>query len=333
MQAVADVPETPLYLHEKGLLLTDINRQLGPADFLVTVAPGAFDTTWPVHLHDSWLKSCKPMLATGILESCHLLHVLQEIIRGYLVGGKQELRGCCTASPFQNGSACKVLCWAARVEFQDGTRRRTDQTYHGTGLPHVHAIFWLSAAERSKVAAAISADIGATEPARAAVLRQQRSSDSSGKLSTAESHWVWTGAEWNLVPKRGLEACHAGIRTYLVPLLLARLGHQDISMVRNSAGVCQYMSKLCAYVTKVSDTLDPEWLSFTKSGHEAVRGPSNVSYATSSVSHGCKDTVACSLSSWQGHCATSTAAAWCGTNVPDPASRWVLPVWMPHKAG
>lgn len=251
------------------MLLTDLHRQLGPADFMVTVAPGAYDTTWPLFLHDAWLKSCRPMLATGVLESCHLLHVLEEVLRGYLVGGKAELRGTCSASPFQNGNSCAVVCWAARVEFQDG-RRGGQQSYHGTGLPHFHAIFWLSAAEKSKVAAAISGDVGATQISRDAVLRQQRSNDRGSSLSLDPSHWVWTGEAWDLIVQRGVEACHAGIRSYFVPLLLAHCGHQDITRVTGTAGACKYMSKMCSYVTKVSDTLDPEWLMSANSGHEAA---------------------------------------------------------------
>ena len=238
IEVLADVPETPLYLQEKSLLLTDLHRQLGAADFLVTVAPGAFDTTWPVYLHDAWLRGCQPMLSTGVLESCHLLHVLEEVLRGYLVGGKAELRGTCSASPFQNGESCAVVCWAARIEFQDG-RRAGNRSYHGTGLPHFHAIFWLSAPERSKVAAAISGDIGTTESVRQAVLRQQCSNDRNVSLSPEKSHWTWTGQAWDLTVQRDVEACHAGIRTYFVPLLLAHLGHQDVSRVVNTAGACR----------------------------------------------------------------------------------------------
>lgn len=273
---LADIPETPLYFHDKSLSLVDLHRQLGPATLMWTIAPGAYSTTWPDAVHHSRAASGARILGGNVLESLHLLHVLDEITRGYIVGGHWQLRGhafgpLLAARP---PSIAKTRAWAVRAEFQEGDRlhgpNAATQGYHGTGVPHIHGVAWVENPEATCLAAWLTASEGSTELEQRAVARQQRASASALPVAEEATHWVLQGDTWSLRVQHPRAAAAAGTRCYSLPLVLAYLGHQDIQMISQSSHVLLYMAKLSHYITKHSQALDDHWLDGLTSGSLAA---------------------------------------------------------------
>ena len=42
-----------------------------------------------------------------------------------------------------DGKKSTVVNFFSRLEFQDGSRKKGTQKYHGSGRPHLHCLFWL----------------------------------------------------------------------------------------------------------------------------------------------------------------------------------------------
>lgn len=270
--ALADVPEAPLYFYERLLALTDLHRQLGPASMLLTLAPGAYCTTWPAVVHHLRQAGSVRVLGGCVLESLHLLHILKEVLRGYLVGGASSLRGSSSAPLFFSSTGGTVRAWAARIEYQEGLRTGRPQLYHGTGLPHIHVVVWLQKAENTSLARWLRADVTATGPLRQAALAQQKSKQPAGGEQSEPSHWrLNDNGAWELVLLRNAEAVSLGCRMYASPLALAYVGHQDIQFLHAGTSVSRYMAKMCAYVTKGCTSMGDEWASHCPSGFHAAR--------------------------------------------------------------
>lgn len=272
--ALADQPETPLYMYEKQLALLDIHRQLGPATMMMTFAPGAFRTTWPQLVEEERDETGTRVLNGHCLESLHLLHVLHEVVRGYVIAGRWELRGHCSMTLLHSRlQEAQVLCWACRVEFQDGERRPQSQAYHGTGLPHVHVVLWLARPELFCLNRWLRADDGMGDSRLQSAVLSQQCSDRVGDLpiEEGESAWKLVGDVWELRLHRNEAAARLGVRVYAAPLCLAWLGHQDWTFVRSSTEVLRYMAKLASYITKDHGLADATWVNSTSSGFLAAR--------------------------------------------------------------
>ena len=104
-----------------------------------------------------------------VAETLHLAHVLTQAVKGLLTGANEGMK------PKREHifSSCegsgRVRHWVARLEFQDGKRKRhvhrDGQFYHGRGAVHVHILLWLSDMQAMDLAAKIRADVpGENEP-------------------------------------------------------------------------------------------------------------------------------------------------------------------------
>ena len=262
--ALADVPEAGVYFKEQRAALLDLHRQYGPATIFATLAPGMY--TFPEDDVSAAARAMlqEPLAAAHALRYLHMLHALQEIVRGYLFGTKETLRGACPVTPLGTGlRPSMVIAWVARLEFQDGSKAGR-QVYHGTGLPHVHIIAWLRPDVLCPISRWLRHDLGDTEELQAAVLRQQKSHKASPVVP--EAHWRENGT---FCPAHPAEAAAHKVRPYLSPVALAYLGHQDWQSVEGSEHVQDYMTKISGYVTKNSDSLSPQWLENASSGFRA----------------------------------------------------------------
>ena len=92
-----------------------------------------------------------------------MAHVLSQAVKGLLTGankGRQSQRSSLFSASEDAGRA---RYWAARLEFQDGKRKRgvfrEAQFYHGRGTIHVHILLWLQGAHNMDLASIIRADI------------------------------------------------------------------------------------------------------------------------------------------------------------------------------
>jgi len=122
---------TPGYWQWQHAYLLDAVRQLGPPNIFITISP--YEWTFPKPI---WLV--KRMHALGLsathlptLETIHIAHVLQELLRGYISG-----RGSCAwkdhlRANYHQKSVPNVKTYFYRFEFQQ------------RGTLHVHYIAWL----------------------------------------------------------------------------------------------------------------------------------------------------------------------------------------------
>lgn len=274
--SLADIPETQLYYEELNLALIDMGRTLGGAALLITLAPGAYSVTWPQFVHAMRSEAGVGVLGGNSMEASALLHLLHELVHGYIIGGKNRMRGRTLAPLLHVDSTDNGLDgFACRTEFQDGPRRTGPsgerQVYHGTGLPHVHVVCWHRALHNSNVAQWLSAAVPEREGCwRAAVLRQQQSNVKHSEV-VDETEWISKQGEFELRVERNMEAVQLGIRTYSLPLCLAYLCHQDVQCLRRTSKACVYMAKMCSYISKQYGDLDDNWLKHCGSGFHAAR--------------------------------------------------------------
>ena len=115
--AMADMSDTPYCCYLNHMRLVDIHRQLGPASYFITLAPGAYSTQWhPWVLHAA--ATCgRRLLSCPVPEMLHMTHALREVVTRFLLEGPR--------SPFwvpHLHRSC-VQAWAYRLEFQEGTRQ------------------------------------------------------------------------------------------------------------------------------------------------------------------------------------------------------------------
>ena len=99
-----------------------------------------------------------------------------------------------TIGPKDGSTQPTIVNFFARLEFQDGKRKRyvdqaatTQQFYHGRGTPHVHLLVWLSNAESIH----LEKEIQATSPADNEQL----------KCLVEGSQRSYTGSGWPQYPK------------------------------------------------------------------------------------------------------------------------------------
>ena len=98
-------------------------------DFFITYAPGAYVTPAP-WAASVWVFSAAGRGA-GKLE--HVAPWVEELVRGFFIGTTAELRGPCPVTPF-GARQGRLLCWVAKIEFQNDSRGRGRHRAHGTGF-------------------------------------------------------------------------------------------------------------------------------------------------------------------------------------------------------
>ena len=146
-EALAHKPFSPELWRTYHMGLVDLQKQLGWPSLFLTIAP--FEWSFPYHawLQDELQKNLAQKLHAPVAETLHLAHVLTQAVTGLLTGSNDgfKARGDHVFSGPQSGG--QVKHWVARLEFQDGKRKRgagkDPLFYHGSGRPHVHILLWL----------------------------------------------------------------------------------------------------------------------------------------------------------------------------------------------
>ena len=174
-EALANKPYSPEVWRTYHTALVDLQRQIGWPSLFITIAP--YEWSFPYHAwmedrvmsrrpitvteqndlniiehimlerfdirqpgngprQDELAKSLKERLYLPVSETLHLAHVLTQTVKSLLADTKQ---GIFAAGPEQGS----VVYWVARLEFQDGMRKRRVHSYHGRGTPHAHILLWL----------------------------------------------------------------------------------------------------------------------------------------------------------------------------------------------
>ena len=275
-RALKNFPDSPHDLLLNARALEDLNKQFGPAKFLITLSPGAYVTTWPEVCQNVRDVTGIRTLGDNAYEALHIVHVLDQLCRCFLFNTSNCHRRVPVAwSMFDTvDQQTSVLAWAYRVEFQEGSRKHlpgaATKHYHGTGMPHVHIVFWCSEAIKdTRVLNWLRADLATDFPRlHAAVLRIQSLEKPEPTRLPLSEETYWDGSTPVLRHSREDEA--AGILPYLSPLCLSELCHSNVSFISHPGQVSEYMTKVARYVTKNNQALDHNWLRDEKSGFKAA---------------------------------------------------------------
>ena len=183
---------SPVFWQTWHAALLDLQKQVGFPTLFVTLAP--FEWSFPYHrfIEDELHKLLQVRLHLPAVETMHLSHVLMETVVGFLTGKRQDSGGRkdrlwtkhLLADKSEEGKPT-VVTYFARLEFQDGKRKRNvqrAQDYHGRGTVHLHCLIWLSNIPCIRLEDIISATLPPVDtPMRAIV--------DAGQLS-------WSGSGW-----------------------------------------------------------------------------------------------------------------------------------------
>ena len=226
--------------------MVDAQRQLGWPSLFLTIAP--YEWSFPYHhwLEDELIKSLSSRLGMPVSETLHMAHVLSQAVKGLLTGankGRQSQRSSLFSASEDAG---RVRYWVARLEFQDGKRKRgvfrEAQFYHGRGTIHVHILLWLEGAHNMDLASIIRADIpeaSSEAELRDLVLGSQLDWASSGWPKREEPTEV-READQRILLHHPRSAFDQRCRAYLPDVLTALRCHTDVLASDGRAMVLKY---------------------------------------------------------------------------------------------
>ena len=252
-------PMSPLYWQDVMYGLFDLVRQLGYPDLYWTLAP--WEQSLPYHefLLDEMAKLLRAKTHLPAFEAMHCAQVMLQTCRNLVAGGGQQHQKTgwtrhLLSSKVGDQSINNCIGFFTRIEYQDGARKEGTQRYHGSGRPHVHALFWLRdmAAARLDTGAAATMDLG-DDMAPVVALVKGSQLDRGG-----DSRWpVYPGPSQVDATTQKLKLHHSqddaaeGVRGYFVPVMDALRCHQDLQIAHGRLLLLKYVTK---YVAKWSDS-------------------------------------------------------------------------------
>ena len=249
-----------LYWRSAHLALVDLVRQRGYPKVFWTMAP--LEASFPYHtaVRDELAKVRRRRMKLPVLETLHMTHVMNQTVVGFLTGSNQQTQG-------RADRSWQTHLFAAggdtvsfhRFEFQDGSRKLPTQDYHGSGRPHVHALFFADDMKDMALERWVRTTLPDDQPLRGYVLSGQ--SDWSGTTPWPQDAGPdrWDHETGTYKFKYTADDAADGRRGYIVPVMDALKCHQDLQLARagDDGALRAYVTK---YVAKMSDGFYEELL-------------------------------------------------------------------------
>ena len=269
-------PMSPMYWTDIKHGLFDLVRQLGYPDLYWTLAPYEFSYPYSTFLLDEMQKTLRGRLNLPAFEAMHLAHTMMQVCRNFVAGESITAKGQgwkenLLSNKMEGQFGANCLNFFARLEFQDGSKKAGTQRYHGSGRPHVHALFWVKDMEAAKLEEVVSATAVLPEgqEALAAYVRGSqldRHGDSRWPIHEAPSQF--DAEEEKLHLRHTEEDAAEGVRGYFPDVMGALKCHQDLQMTQGRGLLLLYVAK---YVAKWSDSSYDEWMSDAASATSLCR--------------------------------------------------------------
>ena len=245
-EALASKPYSPELWRGYHAALVDLQRQIGWPQLFATIAP--YEWSFPYHAwHDDELaKLLKARLHLPVAETIHIAHVLTQAVKGLLTDSNEGLRGKGQEHIFSStGSYKGVRKWVARLEFQDGKRKRGEfrdpQAYHGRGTVHAHILLWLENMESMSLSEDIRADLpGESEPELRDLVRNSQLDWTSSGWPVREEPTKISEASGLLELRHPQDAHDQHCRAYLTDVLSALHCHTDVVASDGRAMILKY---------------------------------------------------------------------------------------------
>ena len=195
-----------------------------------------------------------------VSETLHLAHVLTEAVKGLLAGANKKNGRPAKEHLFGQGSG-KVRYWVARLEFQDGKRKRgvyrDAQFYHGRGTVHIHILLWLDTEklQHMDLASTIRADLPGEADA------EMRDLVLGSQLDWTSSGWPHREAPTQVTPSGTIQLHHPkdafnqNCCAYLPDVLAALRCHVDVLASDGRAMVLKYCASPSSHNSSASAAL------------------------------------------------------------------------------
>ena len=273
-------PMSPLYWADLKYGLFDLVRQLGFPHLYWTLAP--YERSYPYHTYllDEMTKLLCARMRLPAFEAMHMAHTMFQICRGLLAGqghakGLGWTRHVLGQPKMTEAKLQPRVHFFTRLEFQDGSKKVGTQKYHGSGRPHVHALFWVQDLQAVELETKVFATMDlAPEQAQllAYVKGSQLDQHGDSRWPVHDNPSTFDAASASVRLYHTDDDAASGVRAYFPDVLDALRCHQDLQLAQGRRLLLQYVTK---YVAKWSDSSYDEWLSDSASAACAAKSCSN----------------------------------------------------------
>lgn len=238
--------------------ILDAVSQFGLPDIFITISPYEWSFPFPKWIEDIRVKTGKGPTELAGYETSHIVHVLAQIVRGYLCGTNSKKWTNHLFSYNHIASRANVKTFFYRFEFQK------------RGTAHLHLLVWLH--DITKVQHQfIRADIPNENADLSYLVSKYQQSDTpsnSLKLQEKETFFEKGDTGHILRLKHPAEAFACNLRAYISTVLPALQCSMDFQTTDGRAMLLRYVT---SYVTKWQDGIDTDSLySYHISGGQAA---------------------------------------------------------------
>lgn len=216
-------------------MLIDAVRQFGYPSFFITISP--FEWTFPF---PPWLQTLRQHTGCGptdlpVLETIHIAHTLEQLVRGYLCGSNTARWRNHLFSNQQEPEMSNVVTYFYRFEFQQ------------RGTVHLHMLVWLQEPRQIR-SDLLSATIPWQLPNEAFLVDNRQKSDSSVlAVDHGPDRFEETRDGARLIFHHTEQDRSRNIRAFVAPLLAALSCRTDIQCTDGNGMVLKYVA---SYVSK-----------------------------------------------------------------------------------
>lgn len=249
---------SPTYWQWQHRFVLDAVNQFGLPDIFITLSPYEWSFPFPQWLNDIRHKTGRGPTDLSGYETAHVVHILAQIVRGYLCGSNSNKWSQHVFSYNRIAKQTNINTYFYRFEFQK------------RGTAHLHLLIWLK--DITKIQHhLIRADIpNDSHDLSYLVNKYQKSDKPSNCLTLQEEKSFFENRDGRhlLRLKHPADAFASNLRAYISTLLPMLQCSMDFQTTDGRAMLLRYV---CSYVTKSQDGMDPGSLySYNVTGGQAA---------------------------------------------------------------
>ena len=234
------------FWQHQHLFLIDAVHQYGFPSLFITLSPYEWTFPFPPFIDNIREIYGKDITEVAVLETLHIAHVAEQLVRGYLTGGNSNRWRTHLLSNVQDPSSKNITTYFYRFEFQQ------------RGTVHLHMLVWLD--EVSSIRAELLHASVPWENARDAFLVANTQKSDRSCLSVNNAPDAFTT---DLHGKTSLhfhyteDDAERNIRAFITTVLGSLRCRTDVQVAEGKAMLLKYVS---SYVTKMHDCATQEGL-------------------------------------------------------------------------
>ena len=234
------------FWQHQHLFLIDAVHQYGFPSLFITISPYEWTFPFPPFIEDIRNTYGKDTTEVAVLETLHIAHVLEQLVRGYLTGGNSNRWRTHVLSNVHDAASKNVRTFFYRFEFQQ------------RGTLHLHMLVWLE--DVSTIRAEVMHAPVPWDNAHDAFLvaNAQKSHQSCLLVNNAPDAFI-TDANGNttLQFQYTEDDAKRNIRGYITTLLGSLKCRTDVQLADGKAMLLKYVS---SYVAKMHESATSEGL-------------------------------------------------------------------------